>query len=247
MGFPPNMGSAVSGGFWPDFSVNAAAVDGGYLDGSVILRTGAQANAPGAFNGGGTGNKAIFGLSSLNGRFLSEFTALKYVWENVDGPGGPFFLPPGGPSVQTPYANLVVDFDPNGAGDLRLLVVCDDSLNAAITNAIGTYANNGSNVLTYAWDDSMDVLIVGAPPAAVPGGVAPNVSVGGGWPENSYSFAELVAANPDSVIVSAFTGDGGLPAGAVTAGLLLVSGDSGNITRSSKRLTEVKVNGNDVL
>jgi len=226
-----------------DYSVNAAAVDV-LADGSNNLRTGARVNLAGGFTGGGTGNKSIRGVLGFSGTPLGNLTDLAYVWENVVGPGGPFFNPPGGPAVQTPYANVLVDFDPNGVGDIRVLVMLDDSLNALITAAIGTYTNPGGlNTLTYAWDSTMDVLIVLAPPNLVPGGVLPNVSVGALWLENSYSFAALVAANPDAILLDVYPADGGLPAGAVMPSVLVASGDSGNVTRSGKRLTSLTVNG----
>ena len=242
-------GGALGGGGDP-FSVNAA---GAYslADGSLVLHTGEAVNPAGAYNGGGTGNKAIGGVFGFDGLPIGSLTALEYVWENVDGPGGPFFIPPGAPSVLTPYINLVVDFDPLGVGDLRVLVTNDDSLNPAITASIGTYVNNGSNVLTYGWDGlTQNVLIVGlepVPPGLAPGGVAPEVAVGAFWPENSYDWQALVAANPTAILVDAFTGDGGLPAGAVTPAVMIVSGDSSNVVQSGKNVTAFTVNGSSVL
>jgi len=227
--------------------VNTAAIDGGYADQSLVLRTGSNANPAGAFTGGGVGNKSILGVSGFSGLPIGSLTAISYTFTNVTGPGGPFFIPPGGPTVTTPYCNLIVDFDPLGVGDLRVLSLMDDSLAGAITAAIGTYLNNGSNVLTYAWTSAMDVLIVLAPPNPVPGGVVPNVSVGPSWPENSYSWAALVAANPTAILIDAFTGDGGLPAGAITPAVLLVSGDSANVVKSGKRVTALSVNGSSVI
>jgi len=230
-----------------DFSVNAAALNGGYDDGSVVLRTGTRLNLLGAYNGGGTGNKAIGGTFGFNGLPIGDLETLEYVWENVDGPGGPFFIPPGGPAIQTPYINLLVDFDPLGVGDVKVCVVLDDSLNVAITAALGSYVNNGSNVLTYGWDGlTQDILIVGQVPPA-PGGVLPNVSVGPSWLENSYNWQAIIAANPDAILVDAFSGNGGLPAGAVTPAILLASGDSGNVVRSGKKISAFSVNGNSVL
>ena len=227
-----------------DLSVNAAAIE--VIAADLVLRAGARTNAAGAFNGGGTGNKAICGVVGFNGMPLGDLDTVEYVWTNLQGSGGPFFIPPGGPSTQTPYINLVVDFDPNGVGDVKILVTNDDSLNPAITNAIGTYSNNGSNVLTFSWNDTQDVLISGQVPPA-PGGVAPNVSVGASWLENSYRFSDLVAANPDAVLVDVFTGDGGLPAGAITPSVLLASGDSGNVARTGKRVSTFTVNGQNLL
>ena len=95
---------------------------------------------------------------------------------------------------------------------------------------------------------SVDAAALNLPKAsAVPGGVAPQVSVGTAWPENSYKWSSLVSANPHAVLVDAFPNDGGMPAGAVMPALLLVSGDSGNLARSGKRVTALKVNGSDVL
>jgi len=229
------------------FSVNGAGVDGAFTDGSVVLRTGTAVNPPGAFNGGGTGNKAILGVAGFGGVPIGQLLSVSYTFTNADGPGGPFFLPPGGATVTTPYVNLIVDFDSLGVGDLRVLVLCDDSLNAAITASIGAYSNNGQNELTYSWTSAQNALIVLAPPNPVPGGVAPDVSVGGLWTENSYRWSDLVAANPDAILVDAFTGDGGLPAGAVTPSVMLVSGDSGNVVRSGKRVSAFSVNGASVL
>lgn len=232
----------------PDYSVNAAGVDGPFTDSRIVLRTGSRPNAAGAYNGGGTGNKSIFGVLGFSGLPIADLKTIRYVWRNVTGPGGPFFIPPGAPTVVTPYANVVVDFDPNGAGDIRLLTVLDDSLNPAITNSIGTYTNNGSNELTFAWDGAtQNVLLVGSPPNPVPGGVTPDVSVGAAWPDNSYSWQDLVAANPDAKLVDVWANDGGLPAGAVVPPILLASGDSGNVVASGKAVLEFAVNGTNVL
>ena len=231
-----------------DFSVNAAAVDGGFADGSIVLRTGARTNSAGAFHGGGTGNKSIFGVFGFDGLPMGDLVSVAYTWRNVTGSGGPFFSPPAGPSVLTPYVNVIVDFDPLGAHDVRVLVLLDDSLNGLITSVLGSYSNPGGlNVLTYAWTSAQDCLIVGSTPGTIPGGVAAHVTVGPAWPERAYRWADLVGANPAAVLVDAFPGDGGLPAGAVVPSILLVSGDSTNTQRSGKRISAMTVNGNSVL
>lgn len=222
---------------------NNAAADAGYSDGSVVLRVGAGAHPAGAFSGGGTGNKSILGVLGRDGLPIGGLTALEFRWTNVVGPVGGTYIPPGAASPVVPYMNLVVDFNPAGPSDLRVLSLMDSGLGGAISAAIGTYTNDGFNVITHAWSSAMDVLIVNAPPNPVPGGVPPNVSTGPSWFQNTYSWAALVAANPTAVLRDAFTGDGGLPAGAVTPAILLVSGDSGNVTRSGKRFSSLKVNG----
>jgi hypothetical protein len=235
------------GGRIVDLSVNAASVVGGYGDGSVVMSSGARLNPAGAFSGGGVGNKSIFGVFGFSGAPISQFHSLEFVWTNVTGPAGVNYLPPEPTTVLTPYVNFVVDFDPNGSGDIRVLVICTDQLNPAINNAVGSQVNNGSNELTYSWDgNSMDVLIVLSPPNPVPGGVAPNVSVGPSWLENSYSWQSIVSANPDAILIDAFSGDGGLPAGVVTPAIMLASGDSGNVTRSGKKIISLSINGESI-
>mgnify|MGYP000287634640 CR=1 FL=1 len=131
---------------------------------------------------------------------------------------------------------------------MRVLVLLDDSLNGAITAAIGSYANPGGlNLLTYSWTAAQDCLIVGSTPVTVSGGVAAHVSVGPAWPERAYRWADLVSANPAAVLVDAFPADGGLPAGAVVPSILLVSGDSSNTQRSGKRIMALSINGTPIV
>lgn len=244
-----NLGAAGPGaGFaLPDFSVNEAAVDGGYADGSIVLRTSARPNGAGAFNGGGTGNKAIYSAFGYDGLPISSLSTIEFVWSNVIGPAGPNFIPPEAVTTVTPYINLIVDFDPLGAGDKRVLVVISDQLNLAISASLGTYVNNGLNVLTYSWTSAMNALIVLAPPNPVPGGVLPDVTVGASWPENSYKWSDLVIANPTAIFSDCSPPDGGLPAGACVPAINLVSGDSGTVIKSGKRIHSFTVNGQSII
>lgn len=234
-----------------DLSVNAAAANVGYAN-TAVLRTGAAVNPTGAFNGGGTGNKSLLGVRGFTGQPLSLIQSIELTWQNLLGPGGPFFNPPTAGTVVTPFVNFVVDFNPGGGGDLRVLLLVNDSLAPAITNAIGTYTNPGGlNTLVYGWNETQAVCIVGAPPAAAPGGVAPSVSVGPSFVDNAFSWPALKAANPSAVFVDAFpanpllfpNGDGGMPVGAIVPALVVVSGDSANVTKSGKHLLTLKING----
>jgi hypothetical protein len=246
----PGGPSGISSSF--NFSVNSAAVDlTGDEDGvlSFVLRTGATINPTGSFTGGGIGNKAIFGIPGYNGNPLSSLQSIEFQWENVFGPAGPNFIPPGAATTVTPYVNIIVDFDPNGAGDIRVLVVASDQLAPAISSSIGTYVNV-ANTLTYSWNALTDnVLIVLSPPDPVPGGVLPDVTVGPSWPNNSYKMSDLVAANPDAILITAcdFPDDGGLPAGASVPSILIVSGDSANVTKNGKRINYVHINNVSLL
>jgi hypothetical protein len=232
----------------PDFSVNAAAVDAGYADGSIVLRTGARSNAAGAFHGGGTGNKSIFGVFGWHGAKMVDLASVSVTWTNLHGLGGPFFNPPTAETVVTPYLNVLVDFDPLGAHDIRVLVMLSDGQNPLISAAIGSYSNPGGlNVLTYAWTAAQDCLLVNSTPGTIPGGVPAHVTVGPGWLERAYRFADLVSANPAAILVDAFPADNGFPAGAVMPAILLNSGDSNNAQRSGKRIAAMTVNGSSVL
>jgi len=240
-----------AGGFnvFADFSVNSAVVDGGYADKSLVLRTGGSVNPAGAFTGGSTGNKAILGRFGYNKLPLNSFISLSYTWKLVTGPGGPYYIPPGAGTVCTPYWNLLVDFNPAGPiHNVRVLVMCDDSLAPIITNAIGSFVNDGNNVLTYGWNKSQYVLIVNSPTLLpAPGGVLPAISVGLNWQANAYDFAALLAANPTAVVVDEWPNDGGMPAGAILPGPLLISGDSGNITKAGYNVTSLKINNQELL
>lgn len=240
---PESSGGGALGPNLLPLPVNAAGVDAGYQNGDVVLRTGARVSGVGAFTGGGTGNKSILGILGYDGLPIGSLTALEFTWTNVVGPTGANYIPPGATSPTVPYMNLVVDFNPGGPSDLRVLSLMDSSLGGAISAAIGTYTNDGFNNVRHSWTGAMDVMIVSAPPNPVPGGVVPIVTTGPSWTQNAYSWAALVAANPTAILKDAFTGDGGLPAGAVTPGILLGSGDSGNVTRSGKRFSSLKVNG----
>lgn len=243
-----NMKGANSIGPSYDFSVNEASVASGYSDGSIVLQTSEQVNSAGSFTGVGVGNKSIFGVFGYNNLPISQLSSLEFVWENIVGPAGVNFIPPGGTTTVTPDINILVDFDPNGAGDIRILIAATDQLDAAINNSVGTFSNNGSNVLTYSWSAATDnVLIVLSPPNPVPGGVPVGVTTGPSWFQNSYSWAALVAANQNAVIVDAYPGDNGMPAGMILPGIILKSGDDATVIKSGKKIASFKVNGSPVL
>lgn len=77
------------------------------------------------------------------------------------------------------------------------------------------------------------------------------VTVGPSWPANAYSFSDLLATNSNALtasnanaeLVDDFPADGGLPSGAIVPSILLVSGDSANLTKSGKKILDFKVNG----
>jgi hypothetical protein len=236
-----------------DLSVNTAAVDGGFSDGSIVMRTGAVANPVGAYTGGGTGNKSIAAVpnTGLVGQPISAISSIEVAWQNLVGPGAN--------TVLTPKANFVVDFSPDPAG-IRMILAMDDSLLPVISAAIGTYTGIpgpfpvGPNY-NYKWNATLpanaggSVLIVGIPGPLGPGGVPPSVSAVGApfWQYNAFSWTALAAANPNAKLVEVFPADGGMPAGAMVPPVALISGDSGNMIKSGKKILQFFLNGNPII
>ncbi len=241
-----------SGGALKDLSVNDAAVDF-FPEGYAVLRTGSVNNGAGAFTGGGVGNKAILGITGFDGLSINKLKSIVVVWENVVGPAGPFYNP-SSPSVCAPYVNLIVDFTPTMGGNIRVLPLFSAAADGPIAQATGRYSNpGGANQLIYEWDSTLDVQIVNSPPLPVPGGVLPDVDLGGpSWTSKAYKWSALVAANGDATLKHAkledsFPDDGGLPAGAVVPAIIINSSDSATAVKQGKRLLSVAINGVSVL
>lgn len=249
-----------------DLSVNAASIDGAFSDGSIVMRTGAVVNPPGAFNGNGTGNKSIAGIpnTGLVGQPLAALQSLQYDWQNLLDPGPNN----GAGSVRSPKGNFLVDFTPDDpAIGIRLILVTDDSLFPTISAAIGVYTGTpgpypAGPLYTYRWDSSLpaaaggSVCIVGIPGPLGPNGVAPAVTGGVGvfWQTNAFKWTDLIAACPNSRIVEAFpanptspNGDGGAPAGAMLPPVSLISGDSGNQVKQGKQILQLLLNGATII
>jgi hypothetical protein len=103
-----------------DLSVNQASATSD-TDG-LTLRTEAGTNAAGGFNGTGTGNKAIAGVTGWDGRPLADLDHLALETTLVTG-------------TRSTYFNVIVDLDCDGA---RLsLVVADPTGLASTSGAAG--------------------------------------------------------------------------------------------------------------
>jgi hypothetical protein len=234
-----------------DCSVNSARVQPHCSGVGITLTTTARVNEAGAFQGGGSGNKAIYGACGLDLLLLAALQHLLIVWQNQAGPAGPHVEPAQTLTVATPYLNLLVDLNaadaPAGA-DIRVLVCCCDQLSPAISEAIGVTSNDGSNRLTVRWQaGTHGVLIVGYDGSNAPGGISPVLSNGSSWMENVFSLADLLVACPQARLVDAISGDGGLPAAERTPALLLCSGDSGYQEAQSKWVERLEINGRSLL
>lgn len=225
------------------------SVNGGFVEywntTSPILRTNTDVNAPGAFNGGGIGNKAILGhfldaplplglLASL------DYTTLALTPEVV------------GPPNIIPYFNLVVELDPIGdPGNLSILVGGDVNnplnLGAYSTPAVDrhrTLWTPGANFLMCVLDKKLCTFPNPPGPVIVPtsqGG--PQGPTSATWQAHDYSIANILATYPNARIVNGSTLDGGMPKTTVTAGIMLIIGSSGGFTQNLVQLLEWKLNG----
>ena len=170
------------------------------------------------------GNKSIFGVFGFAGLPLADLVSVAYTWQNVAGSGGPFFNPPGGPSVLTPYVNVLVDFDPLGAHDVRCWC-------SSTTRSMGHH--RGDRQLqqsrraerAYVFVDPARRTASSSARRRAPfrQGVAAHVTVGAAWAERSYRWADLVANLPPcSSMPSPPTA--ACRQGAVMPSILLVSG-----------------------
>jgi hypothetical protein len=220
-----------------DLSVNHARVSTPYSD-APVLQTSTGTNAAGAYNGGGTGNKAILGFKGLSGVPLASITSIVFDWMPLSiTPPSPFLF----------YVNMVVDL--GGGAGVRVFVIDTDP---AITGPLnsGTVTSPAPGVLRMTHMPASNfVQVVNAfgpiPPAIAP--VPVPVAAGaplGPWPASSFSYSAILAAYPGAALLDVSTGDGGLPkAPTVTPALMLIQGDSSDLQMRASAMLSMKVNG----
>ena len=176
-------------------------------DGLVIHADDTSALVPatptGAFNGGGTGNKALVGLNEYDGRLVSEISGIS-VTAKQDRNSSFFYL------------NMQVDCDGDGVWNSALdgiVVVDSDSLADFLLPADGSSVaidiNSGSNVFK----------MVGGPKPSC-GNIPPHIGPGSGSP------APLTDLPATARFFNGDTGDGGMPRDLEMAAILFVMNDS---------------------
>ena len=178
------------------------------------------------FNGTGKGNKAIAGhAGSLIDLPLGDLTSLDLEYVNRTA---------GNTSeLNTPYVNLTVDV---GGGTIKIFVLAihTNPLLAMLTKtAVGDPQENRFR-LTWVGGRTLVVNSLA--------GVIPNVDLGGGWLEEVYLFADILAQYPDAKLVRAYAADNGLPKERISPPLMAVLGDSNYKQNSRALLERVRVN-----
>lgn len=210
-----------------DCSVNKAYVDDAHgLMPTLITKTGT--NTAGAYNGGGTGNKAILGYRGYHQLALGSLTHLALTWRDL--------TPDTASVVVLPAINLVVDV--SGSGASIKIFTLNQALPAGATTF--TTASFGSNRYLYDWQPSVNrVQIVLDLP-----GVTPVVDLGGGnWTAHAYNMADVLAVYPSARLLDVNSADGGMPASFATPAMIVNSGDSSNLVMSSKLIESFLING----
>lgn len=197
-----------------DLSVNdASAGPGDETEDGLRLYTAAGEAEVGAFNGSGTGNKAMAGLPGYDGLGLGDLSSLAF--ETVEVTGG-----------STPYFNVVVDL----ACDCETLVVI-----VADATQVASPTETEDGALRYEFlAESTQWKAVGGLDDLLP----THLSAGAGG-----TLTDVVAAYPDACLRDADTGDNGLPADVVTTAVMLILGDSLNTSELEHRVSAVEVGG----
>ena len=223
-----------------DLSVNHARVSTPYGDVSV-LQTSTGTNALGAYNGTGTGNKAILGFKGLGsgaGTPLASIVSVVFDWM-------PLTITPPIPPPAVLYANLVVDLGipvpPGPPGGLHIFVIDTDPAVAGPLN-VGTITSPAPGVLRMTHLTASNyVQIVDAPPALPL--LTPALG-GAPWQTASYKYSDILAVYPSAKLVDAITGDLGMPKSpTVTTALMLLQGDSTQLQMLASAMLSMKVNG----
>ena len=178
--------------------------------------TTAAGTLPGAFNGGGTGNKALLGLSGYDRVLVSDLTSILVTARQDRGVS--FF-----------YFNMQVDCDGDGAwtADDGIVVVDSDSLAGFALPADGSF-------VTIRLDPADAVFkMVGGPKLSC-GNLPSHLGGAAGSP--------LTDLPGTAALWNGSTGDGGMPRARPMAAILFVMGDSANQNFRAMTIQSIDVN-----
>ncbi|MBN1283357.1 MAG: hypothetical protein JXA24_06270 [Proteobacteria bacterium] len=208
--------AALPSGVWLD-GVNAitffSTTEGLMMQAADTTAAGTLA---GAFNGAGTGNKALLGLNAYDGLAVSDLQSISIVARQDRGSS--FF-----------YFNIQVDCDGDGAWTANdgIVVVDSDSLADFTLPADGSFS-------TITLDPADAVFkMVGGPKASC-----------GNLPSHLGGFAglPLTSMPATAVLWNGSTGDGGMPRATPMAALLFIMGDSVNQNFRAMTIQSIAVN-----
>ncbi|MBT3181020.1 MAG: hypothetical protein HN337_00770 [Deltaproteobacteria bacterium] len=188
-------------------------------DGLVIRSedTTGDPNPVGGFNGGGTGNKALLGLSLYDGKPVADLTKIE-LSARLDGGDSHFYL------------NMQIDCDGNDVWEPAndgIFVVDSDTLPAF-----------------HLTDDFQKIIISSADPIFKRVGGANDAC--GDYPSHLDNVGKpLTVLPPEAKLFYGKTGDGGMPDDLDMPSILLIMNDSGTNTQRIVTIKWVILNGID--
>lgn len=211
-----------------DWSVNEADATYDVATGITLATRVSPPNARGAFNGLGTGNRAILGFDHYNRKALSEIDAITIEVRHVVGPNEP-------PQVIMPEIGMIVDLACDGDDYAYVSVVWQnyptpDDLGGGVQRYT-VFANQARFTATGGLPSPEAGQPNILPDPDIPNGVDPG------------SIADLLGAYPDACVRNRDMNEPGLPAGIDTSGFLLTLGRPNNLQKVEWRVTRVAFGG----
>jgi hypothetical protein len=210
-----------------DLSVNNASVTKQTTllgDEVLLLDVDPGNSAPGSFNGGGTGSKAILGINNFNNMNLAELESIQYTERSYSDQAIASIL----------YINIQVDLYCDGS-EVKILTADPEFTSQPI-------AVDAEGFETYRVEDSDNQF------RAVGGLNSQDGNTVIASPNNPgtgrlASLDEISAEYPDACIVKTATGDGGMPKSPTeTSGFLFVVGSSSTNYNTGAEIKEIKFN-----
>jgi hypothetical protein len=227
-----------------DHSVNLAKT---FIDheGSLVLESSyANPSLAGNFNGGGTGSKPIASIGGFDGLPLSGFPVID---SEVELRTDETVTDPEEDALGVSY-NCLVDLAASGVG-FGPFIVC--SITATLNGVVDKYAETGASASIT--DFNINTVTVADKLLYVVGNL-PNYTGALAWAANPIDLATIISGGvdytgsyPDAVLVSMISQDGGHPAGTKLAAIQAQLGDSGNDYRVVTAITELSLDGVQLL
>ncbi len=224
---------------------NSVTVEVALDGGTQVLRMftpATPANPVGTFVGGGTGNKAIVGLTGFNGMKLTDLGGLEFDAKVLQGPVNNF------------YMNFLIDLDCTADETLSALTIADLRLRRRVLiwnpDIASGYAVGGGYTRYAGSFASSQWNLVGTPFLGIPANGSPSGPI---VPLAGYPFACIVdgvsadgglprnTSDPTCVTAAALPTTASANCGAPTAGALLLLGDSVNVTQKEIFVKRVRV------
>ncbi len=185
---------------------------------AIRLQTADGANAAGEFNGPGTGNKAILGLSQYHQKKLDELASITFDAKIYTG-------------TLTPAINVIVDLHCDGTL-LKILEADASTMIAPVASANG-YLKYSAFSSDSAWRAFGGI----ADPANVGQFLVPDMTSASGT-----SLAALLLSYPQACLTNTVTTENEMPKDLPVSAIMLVLGDSSTVDLHGTFINHITVN-----